>query len=435
MKILAALFVVAGTSFAQMQLPAGTRSALDVEEQQKQVQNAEELLQKNEAVKARDLLQTILKSDPKNARASYDLGFAAESLKDEAGAEAAYRSAIAADKSQFESRLALGLLLARQGKMAEAREQLSAATERTPVSDPSNKGLAFRALARLDAGKNNDAARDELLQALKLSPETPDDRELAAQIASSSGDSADAETVYKRVLTESPGQIEASISLARLQARASRFTDAEATLNKALETHPGDVTLSTQLASIYGAEKKPETALPLLETAHTAHPEDPNVSRMLARLYVQTGAPDKSIPLYETLLKAAPDDVELLDDYGDGLMRNKQFAQAEDVLKKAVARPDAFSSKESLAGAAAHLAFAASANKDAATTLQALSIRNSIAPPSASSLFLAAIAHDRLHHTKLSVDLYRQFLQAANGSYPNEEWEAKHRILALEHAK
>jgi Tfp pilus assembly protein PilF len=435
LKTLVALLLVTCSSFAQMQLPAGTRSALEVEEQQKQIQNAEELLQKNEAAKARDLLQAVLKGDPNNARASYDLGFADESLKDEAAAEIAYRSAIASDKSQFEARLALGLLLARKDKMAEAREQLVAATERTPISDPANKGVAFRALARLDAGKNNEAARDELLQALKLSPETSDDREVAAQIASSSGDSADAETVYRRVLTDTPGQIDASIGLARLQARSARFSDAETTLNKALETHPGDVTLSTQLASIYGAEKKAAAGLPLLEAAHTAHPEDPNVARMLARLYVQTGVPEKSLPIYETLLKTAPDDVELLDDYGDGLMRSKQFAQAEDVLKKAVARPDAFSSKESLAGAAAHLAFAASANQDAATALQALSIRDSIAPPSASSLFLAATAHDRLHHTKLSVDLYRQFLKAANGSYPNEEWEAKHRILALEHAK
>jgi hypothetical protein len=50
-------------------------------------------------------------------------------------------------------------------------------------------------------------------------------------------------------------------------------------------------------------------------------------------------------------------------------------------------------------------------------------------------LFLEATAHDKLHQFKQATDLYKQFLSVANGNFPDEEWEARHRLIALEHAK
>ena len=56
-------------------------------------------------------------------------------------------------------------------------------------------------------------------------------------------------------------------------------------------------------------------------------------------------------------------------------------------------------------------------------------------PQSPSSLFLAATAHDKLHQVKLASDLYKQFLSVADGKFPDEEWEARHRLITLEHMK
>jgi hypothetical protein len=50
-------------------------------------------------------------------------------------------------------------------------------------------------------------------------------------------------------------------------------------------------------------------------------------------------------------------------------------------------------------------------------------------------LFLEATAHDKLHHIKQATDLYKQFLSVANGQFPDEEWEARHRLITLEHKK
>jgi hypothetical protein len=67
--------------------------------------------------------------------------------------------------------------------------------------------------------------------------------------------------------------------------------------------------------------------------------------------------------------------------------------------------------------------------------LQALQLRATVLPSSAPSLFLAATAHDKLHQVKQASDLYQQFLTVAAGKYPDEEWQARHRLIALEHMK
>jgi hypothetical protein len=58
-----------------------------------------------------------------------------------------------------------------------------------------------------------------------------------------------------------------------------------------------------------------------------------------------------------------------------------------------------------------------------------------VQPQSPSSLFLAATAHDKLHQVRQATDLYKQFLSVANGKFPDEEWEARHRLITLEHMK
>jgi hypothetical protein len=84
---------------------------------------------------------------------------------------------------------------------------------------------------------------------------------------------------------------------------------------------------------------------------------------------------------------------------------------------------------------AEHLAFAASRNNDPKTVLQALAARATVLPNSPSSLFLEATAHDTLHQTKEAVESYKAFLAVAGGKYPDQEFEARHRLVALEHMK
>ncbi len=433
--------LLAATSFAQ--LPPGTTDTTT----QPQAQPDPLLAQANQALDKQDyptalkLLTTLTEKSPNDPHLLYDLAFTQDALAQTpaqvTAAETTYRRAIAADPKYFDPHLGLGLLLARTGKFTLARAELLQATALT-TGDPLLRARAYRALARIDQASNPATASDELLSALKLSPETPDDVLLSGELAEASGDPAAAEAAYRRVLAVNPLNHDATADLTHLLLHQQKPDQAEALLTAALANDPDNPTLNAQLASLYEKQNKPAQAIPIVEKLHTVHPADSAITRLLARLYNDNQQYDQAATLYAALVAATPGDSPdptLLDDYSDTLIRLKKFAEAEALLKRAVADPSAFPSKEDLGNAAGHLAFAASANNDPNGTLQALTLRATVLPNSPSSLFLEATAHDKLHHTKQATDLYKQFLSVANGQFPNEEWEARHRLIALEHMK
>lgn len=392
-------------------------------------------LQAHDFARAVKLLGTLAAADPKDAHVLYDLGSAQDALDQNSAAESSYRAAAGADAAFVEPRVALGLLLARSARYAEARTALVAATAITPADD-GLRARAYRTLARIDQKTRPVDARDELLAALKLSPETPEDTLLAAELAgAATNGAAAAEAAYRKLLAAHPGDPEATAALAHLLVRAKRDAEAEALLSEALRAHPDDTVLNAQFAGLLNAEGKAAEALPTVVKLHASHPSDTNVTRLLASLYARTGEYAEAEPLYASLAATAPQDVTLLAARGDVLIRLKRYAEAQATLSHAVSQPSLFPAPEDLGAAAGSLAFAASKNDDPRGSLQALAVRATVLPPSPSALFLAAIAHDKLHETKLAQQAYRSFVEVSKGSLPDEEFEARHRLVALEHMK
>ncbi|MCU1253000.1 MAG: hypothetical protein JWQ49_6029 [Edaphobacter sp.] len=432
--IISTLFLASISTRAQF--PAGTSDATQPQPQKQDplLAQAIEALEKHDYPTALKLLTTLNEKTPNDPHLLYNLAFTQDALDQTSAAEATYRRAIAADPKYFDPHLALGLLLARSGKLAPARTELLQATTLTP-DNPALKARAFRALARIDQTSNPSAASDELLQALKLSSETPDDILLSGELAEASGDPTTAEAAYRRLLAADPQNQDATAALTHLLLHQQRPDQAETLLTAALAKDPDNPTLNAQLASLYDQQGKTAQALPIVQKLHTAHPDDTALTRLLARLYSRNQQYDEAARLYAALVAGSPKDPTLLDANADTLIHLKNYAEAEALLKRAIADPAAFPSKDDLGSAASHLAFAASANNDPLVTLQALALRATVLPNSPSSLFLSATAHDKLHQTKQATDLYKQFLSVANGQFPDEEWEARHRLIALEHLK
>ena len=122
---------------AQAQLPAGTTDATQPQSQKEDplLTQANEALDKHDYPTALKLLTTLTEKNPKDAHLLYDLASTQDALAETpaqtATAEATYRRAIAADPKFFDPHLALGLLLARNGKLAPARAELVQATTLT----------------------------------------------------------------------------------------------------------------------------------------------------------------------------------------------------------------------------------------------------------------------------------------------------------------
>lgn len=428
-----ALFVL-----ALLQQPAPDprqTNAAQANAQAEQIRHAEDLLERGDYVAAEPILADLANSQPKDAHILFDLGFTEEHNGHDAAAQKAYEAAIEADPTLAESRIALGLLKVRSGQVNEGGHLLNEAAN-LPSASPALKARALRALARLDQPSKPDQARQELAQAIKLNGQQPGDSELTASLTSPTASPSGNEDAYRRALAADPNDIAATVELASLLQKQLKLAEADALLSPALAAHPEDPRLVAQTATLYAAQEKIAEALALLKKLRSADAQaqaNPQLTRLYAHLLLLSGDAPGAEPLYRSLAEAQPADPTLLDDLGSTLVREQKFAEAQATITQAVAKREAFHDDGAWGEAAGHLAFAASRNHKPQVVLQALQARATVLPNSPATLFLEATAHDTLHQRKEAERAYRAFLAAANGKLPDEEFEARHRLIALEH--
>jgi len=423
---------------AQPMAPADKSSPAASEE----VALAEAAMAKSDWKTAETKLNPWLAAHPSDARALFDAGFVADAQNRLDDAAGLYRRAIGADAQSFESHLSLGLLLARQAnaqpnaadstaKLTEARSEIATATTLDPGdAGPALKARAWRALARIDqaeskGGGDPTEASNDLLQALKLTPETMDDTLLAANLADQAGEPAAAEAAFRRALVNDPKSAAANAGLAHLLIAKKQYPEAESFLRAALAASPDDPALTAQLAAVLAAQDKAE-ALPLVQKLHDAHPGDFAITRMLAEILADAGDFAGSDHYYPALIAANPNDASLLVGHGQNLIRLLHYPDAFAAFDKATqldpANADGWSG----------LAFASSRTNQPSVTLHALTMRSKFLPEVPSTYFLWATSCDTLHQKAQAIAYYHHFLDAAAGKFPEQEWQARQRLLLLE---
>jgi tetratricopeptide (TPR) repeat protein len=392
---------------------------------------AEDKIESHDYDGARPSLLGYLQQHPADARALFDLGFVEDSTGQQDAAERDYGKAIAASPKQFESHAALGLLYAQTNRADKALPELQTASQLEPAShDAAAKAQVWRSLAQLQLATDPAAAKQSLLKALQLTPgsDRPADLVLTGQIAEANDDPDDASTAYQRALAEDPTSAGATSGLAHLLLQEKKPQEAEPLLRTALAKHPEDAGLTAQLATALAAQGNDAEATATLEKLHQLQPSNADVTGMLADAYLRNGAPEKAAPLLAEAVQAAPSNPDLLTGYGQSLIYTKQFAAAVPILERAAAADP--QGVEAWGG----LAFAHSQLHQDAEVLKDLSARQKIAPDTPETLFLWATSYDNLHQMKQAAEYYEKFLAAAHGKYPNEEWQAKHRLVTLGHS-
>jgi predicted Zn-dependent protease len=396
-----------------------------------EVTAAEGAIASSDWKQAETKLGAWLLTHPQDARALFDAGYVADAQNRLDDAAGLYRRAVNANPKSFEAHLSLGLLLARQGKPSEARPELVSATTLDPgEAGPALKARAWRALAAIDQpapGSDDDttAASNDLLEALKYSPETTEDTMLAASLAEQSHQYDAAEGAYRRILEKDAKSEAANTGLAHVLIEQKKYSDAEVALRAALEKLPDDPPLTAQLATVLAAENKGE-ALPLLQKLHTQHPDDTAITSMLAEVTAESGDFAGADALYLKLLAADPKNSDLLEAHGANLVRLGKFAEAVAVFDKATQIDPG--SSDSWSG----LAFAASKSNQPALTIHALTMRSKFLPENASTYFLWATSYDSLHQREQAVAYYHHFLEASAGKNPTFEWQARQRLALLD---
>jgi tetratricopeptide (TPR) repeat protein len=132
-----------------------------------------------------------------------------------------------------------------------------------------------------------------------------------------------------------------------------------------------------------------------------------------------------AIEIYRELVARSPNDPDLRHRLGSALVYTKDYAGAQSELLAAAnldpKNPEVLGS----------LAIAASNNNHYELTIKALDARAKIAPDTPATYFLRATSYDHLQLYKPAAENYQLFLASANGAYPDEEWKARHRLIAI----
>lgn len=418
-------------AWGQTPLPPGTH----VEDQHTQAADNAPLAQAEAAIdgknygKAGGLLDAYLAAHPADARALFDRGYCDDAEGHTEPAEGYYRKAIAADPKQFEARLALGLLLAQAGSVDAKTELETAVTLEPNPPNPAAKAQAYRTLARLLRQSDPDHAKQDLIEALKLSPESIDDTLLTAEIAESEGDKEVAEEAYRRVLKIQPESAAAIAGLSHFLLQEKKYSEVEPLLKSALARDPDDPALNAQLAALLGAEGKTDEAVGALEKLHQLKPKDREIALMLADAYIQSEDYEKADAVYANLLAGAPNDAEVAATRGQVLIREQKYPEALQMFQRAV------KVRQDDSDAWSGIAFAASKTGQYQLVVDALTTRSKLVSETPVTYFLWATAYDNLHQYKQSVEYYQLFLKSALGKFPDEEWQAKQRLAVLEKNK
>jgi predicted Zn-dependent protease len=154
-----------------------------------------------------------------------------------------------------------------------------------------------------------------------------------------------------------------------------------------------------------------------------------DVQRDLAEVYVAAGKNQQAESLYRALIAAHPGDAGLHRSLGQSLLRQKKPKDAQDEFLAAVRlKPD-------FGEAYGDLAFAAGENQDFPLVIKALDARAKFLPEIPITYFFRASAYDHLKDFKKAAANYHLFLQTAGGKYPDQEWQAKHRLITIEPKK
>jgi tetratricopeptide (TPR) repeat protein len=387
------------------------------------LKDAESLLQKQQFAQAEEKLQAIVLQQAENPQAWFDLGFAQSHQDKTTEAISAYKKATQLDPKWFEAQQNLGLALAKSGDLPAAAAALKTAVTLKPtVGGLQALADAWLSLAQVtEEGQPQDSLA-AYQKAAELDPANSEAQLGAARIAERSGNTAAAEQQYLR-LAEA-GNNESIEQLIGLYLKQKRFADAESWLHKYISANPQNAAAQLQLGKLLAAEGKSQEAIAALEPVYKSSPE-PKLAATLASLYLETKQYPAAADLLRPLIAQNPNDAQLYLEYGSALMHQLKYPEAQTVLLKAVQlKPD-------LVEAYSDLAYAAEQNKNYELTIRVLDARAKLQPETPATLFLRATAYDSLRMYKPAAANYKLFLAAAGGKFPDQEFQARHRLKAI----
>jgi tetratricopeptide (TPR) repeat protein len=431
--------VIAAALLASLALPTLTQThpshkphsqaTTDDDRAANDIKEAESLLQKQQYAQAEEKLLALVAKQESKFQVWFDLGFVESQLGKLPEAIKAYKKATELNPKWFQAQQNLGAVMAKSGDFHGAAAVFKVAVTlkpdygdaKTGINDNKALSLSWMSLAFATAEFDPDEAWRDAKHAAEFTPIDLDQAlALADRIAKYSDEQA--EKVYRDLAT--PGATPVTGRLVNLFVRQKRYAEAESWVRMQLAAHPSDVAAQIELGEILATEGKTQDAIATLEPAYKSD-ANPHVARVLAGLYVDAKQYDNAARLLEPLATQSPNDAQLHLDYGSALLHHHEYPQAQAELLKAVQLDP------NLVQAYSDLAYAADQNKNYELTIRVLDARAKLQPETPATYFLRATAYDNLRMYKPAVANYKLFLGVAGGKFPDQEFQARHRLKAI----
>jgi tetratricopeptide (TPR) repeat protein len=382
--------------------------------------------------------------------------FLAEGLKaldanQPAAAEPLLRQAVAAAPGDFSVHFNLALALSLQGKDAEAVSELRRTLELKPALYEADLNLGILLLRDKQPGE----ALPPLREAADLKPKEARPNLFLAQALFETADYAQAESRYRAAAEADAKSAGAELGLARSLVRQSKLEEAAQHFSAAAALDPRYRDALLELGAEYENSRQAAAAMAI----YRQFPENADAKRRLAQLLLENGdaagaipaleesvranpspanrlaladayriakQPDKAIEQLQVAAVADPSNYDLRMDLGRMLRDQRKFAEAAGQFAAAAKlRPDSVKAWNELATSLV-------INENYAECLAALDHVRALGQEAPGDFYFRALSLDRLRQLKPAIAAYQQFLTAAGGKFPNQEFLARQRIRILE---
>ncbi|HEV3199381.1 MAG TPA: tetratricopeptide repeat protein [Bryobacteraceae bacterium] len=357
-----------------------------------------------------------IEADPKDYAAHFNLALAYSFLhKDEEGV-AEYRKTLELKPELYEAQLNAGILLMRRKDPAAALPLLVSAVEQKPKEFRPRYYLAEAQLATGDLEK----AGAGFQVALELDPKSANAELGLAHALARQGKLSDADPHFRQAAGLDPRYRDYLLELASLYERARQPAEAI----KIYREFPDNAAAQEHLGQLMLENKEYADAIPRLESAFGKDPTAANRAA-LAAAYLFAGQIDKALPLLDQAVQAEPTNYDLRMMYARALRDKKQFPQAANQFYAAAKLKPGESMTWSELGGMLYM------TGEYQPALAAFDKARDLGENTPGNWFLHAIILDKLKQVKPALEAYQKFLSMSQGKNPDQEFQARHRVVAL----
>ncbi len=276
----------------------------------------------------REHWEQMLRIDPHDARAHYNLGIVLERAGDAGGAIAHYEQAIRIKPDFARAQDKLALALEQTGKTEEAIVHYEQALRMEPDNAATQCNLGK---ALLQEGKFSDAI-EQYEQALRLEPDDAEAHTDLGVALARTGRIEEAIHHFEQALQIKPDDAEAHTDLGVVLAGMGRIEEATNQFGQALQIKPDDAEAHYNLGNVFLQEGKFSDAIADFEQALRLKPNLAAVHYNLGTALAQVGRVSEAIEHFQQALRLKPDYHEALNGLA-WLLATRDSAEGGDPIR------------------------------------------------------------------------------------------------------